>query len=127
VGVGTGAAPVFEVLDDPDEAPADGFPASSSLQWSRVADAASYRVEAYDGADWNEVASVDDDGGPYYRWDTGPLADAATHDFRVVAVGTNGVDGTAAPFAILMVRHPDPPAFTLEYDPGTGLITFDLE
>lgn len=117
-----GAAPVFEVLDADDE-PTQGYPATVVLAWYAAAGAASYRVEQLDGVDWVEQAEVTDDGLGYLTWQSGTLADGTTHEFRVIPVGSNGNDGTAQAFDVLMVRYPDPPAPTIAYDPNAGTAT----
>ena len=125
VSVIPGTSPVFEVLEAGGE-PSDGFPGFVTLQWAQATATAEYRVEEEIAAVWTTLATVADDGSAYYRWTSETLDDGSTHEYRVVPVGTNGNDGMSLTFVVLMVRVPDPPEFTLEYDQGAGEVTFDL-
>jgi hypothetical protein len=126
VAVVPGTAPVFEVLDDPDEEPSDGFPPYVTLQWAQTAETAEYRVEELVSAVWTTLATIPDENAAYYRWTSEPLDDVSSHSYRIVPVGTNGNDGTPLTFAVLLVRVPDPPDMTMSYFSGAGLLTFDL-
>jgi hypothetical protein len=118
-----GESPIFEVLDDDEpDAPA-AYPAYVTLAWYAAAGTDYYRIDRLISAVWTEQARVDDDDSGYFTWASGRLADNTTHQFRVVPVGTNGNDGTATSFAVLLVRYPDAPDVTYAYDSGTGFVT----
>jgi hypothetical protein len=53
-------APVFEVLDDPDEAPAAAYPPFATLAWYPSPGAGSYRVDEYVSGAWVERATLED-------------------------------------------------------------------
>lgn len=126
VAIAPGTSPVFEVLDDPDAEPSDGFPPFVTLQWAQTRDTAQYRVEEFISGNWTTLAVIPEEDAAYNRWSSEPLDDGSTHDYRVVPVGTNGNDGTPVTFAVLIVRVPDPPNFTMSYFSGAHLLTFDL-
>jgi hypothetical protein len=117
---GDGAA--VEVYDAAADEPREPLPARLTVQWRAVTGAASYRVEEYGGAAWAVRASVTDDGRGYYQWASRRLEDDTTHQFRVVAVGGNGNEATAAQVDALMVRRPDVPTLTLAWDAEAGAI-----
>lgn len=121
--------PVFTVVDDDTAAAPDGYPDHVTLGWYAADGPASsaltdyYRVDQYDGAEWNEVGRVPDTGAGYFTWASGTLADDTTHTFRVVPIGRNGNAGTAVTFAMLVVRYPDPPNVTYAFNAGAGTVT----
>ena len=123
VTLGVGETPVFEVFDDAADEPTAAYPQYVSLGWYAAAGAASYRIEQKIGDNWTRRASVADQGQGYFLWRSGPLADDTTHLFRIIPVGSNGNDGTATAFSVLMVRIPDPPAPTVAYSAATGKLT----
>jgi len=124
VVVPIGTHPVFAVYDDADESPLRSYPAALTLQWRRDTAAETYLVEHYDGAEWDTVATVHERGERgYYQWTTPPLADAATHQYRVSAVASDGNTSTATALSALMVRHPDPVAVTITYSSDTTKLT----
>ncbi|MCW8129630.1 MAG: hypothetical protein KIS92_04520 [Planctomycetota bacterium] len=124
-----GESLVIEVLDEADQEPATAFPNRMTLGWKPVAATREYRVEEYVGGSWIARKAVPEDGSPYYRWESRPLEDDTTHQFRVIPVGTNGNDGSALSFSALMVRYPDPPiadadlAGRFSYDPDAQEVT----
>lgn len=119
--------PVLEVLDDDDAVPKTAFPSSMLLTWyaprSTNVAVASYRIEQWDGAEWDFLDSVREDGRGWYSYRTAVLADETTHRFRVTPIGVNGNSGTAQIYQALMVRHPDPPSVRYSYDSDTREIT----
>lgn len=119
-----GESPVFEVLDDAEAAPQEGYPAYVTLSWyAGGADVDRYLVQQFVSGVWTTKATVRDSGRPYFTWRSGTLADVTSHQFRVIPVGDNGNQGTATSFTVLMVRYPDPPDVAFSYDEGTGEVT----
>ncbi len=124
VAVAPGEAPVFEILDDEVSTPLTGYPRYAVLAWYAVSGAESYLVQQYIAAVWTTVRTLSDDGQtPYFRWQSGTLADSTTHQFRVISIGANGNSGTAATFAVLVAGYPDPPDVAYSYNAGTGAVT----
>jgi len=121
-----GAHPVWDVFDDPDEEPELVLPDHLRLQWAAVSGADHYRVEELVGENWAQRARVASSGRGYYHYHTPRLADGETHQWRIVAVGADGNESTAASFTAVMARYPDPPAATYDYDEATGLVTITV-
>lgn len=101
--------PVFDVVDDTDDAPADSYPGWLLLQWATVSGTHHYAVERLISGSWLEQARITHDGRGYYQWRTAWLADITTHTYRIVAVDAAGNEADPLTLAALMVRHPDPP------------------
>ena len=123
VTVEAGEAPVFDVLDDAAASPEPAFPGYLVLTWYAVAGAHRYLVQEDVAGTWTTFKTVLEDGSGYYLVSTRFLEDATVHTFRVLPVGTNENDGTAATLICLMVRNPDPPDVSFSYDSGTGAVT----
>lgn len=121
--VDAGESLIIEVLDDPDAVPITAFPGRLTLNWRTSAATDYYRIEEYIEAAWILRAKVKDSGGGYFKWKTRFLEDSATHQFRIIPVGTNGNQGTAKVFSCLMVRHPDLPNVGYEYSDDTHKVT----
>lgn len=121
--VPVGESLVVEVLDDADELPESHWPPRARLEWQGSTAVDHYRVEEYVGAAWTLRAKVPDHGEGRFHWESRVLEDETTHQFRVIPVGTNGNQGTARSFEILMVRVPDVPEVDYAYDEDTGKVT----
>ena len=119
-----GEYPFIEVLDKACQNPSLAFPGKLTLQWYAVSAAASYRVEQNIASVWTLLTSVPEDGRGYYEWQSGWLADCASHQFRIVPVSASGNQGTALNLASLLARHPDNPNYTTTYSAGTKKLTF---
>ena len=119
---------ILEVLDSPTDTPVVVYPSRWWLNWGPSSGAVDhYRVEEFVSAAWVLRAKVPHSGRSAYRWLTRHLEDVTTHQFRIVPVGTNGNQGTAATITGLMVRQPDVPVVEqTNYDQGTRTITLDL-
>lgn len=102
---------VVEVLDDADLEPATGFPGRVRLGWTPAdSTTAEYRVEEYVSGTWTARRRLrHEDGKGWYRFESRYLEDVTSHQFRVIAVGTNGNESTLLTKSVLMVRHPDVP------------------
>ena len=119
-----GEYPVFTVVDDPDDAPAAGYPGRLVIQWRADTTADYYTVEQSVASVWTAVARVDETGlTGYLHWSTPWLDDVTTYQWRVTPHGSNGVDGSPTALSTLMVRHPDPPDVTVTYSAATGKLT----
>ena len=118
-----GQTVAFEVFDaQPARTPIQ-FPGEIILQWRAVADAVHYRVEEDVATVWTLRATILEDGSGLYDWQSGPLDDVTSYDFRVRAVDAHAMQGTALALSVFMVRYPDVPAFTSAYDSGTNKVT----
>lgn len=103
---------VLEILDKNCLAQ-HAFPPRFTLNWLAISTADRYRIDRYVGAAWVEQDTVREVGQLSYTYLTVKLEDETTHQFRIVPVDANGIDGTALSFTKLMVRHPDVPALNL--------------
>jgi len=100
-----------------------------TLWWVRslAEDVDHYRVDqSIDGGVWHELTTLRVIDNQWdYQHTTAPLTDLATYIWRIVPVDTAGTDGT--PIEIgpeKVVRTPDAPDFTINFDPATRRITF---
>lgn len=110
-------------------APTGEAPATRTLFWCRSldTDCDHYRVEEQkDGGDWTLLATVphaDDQWS--YEYHTARLDDLTAYAWRIVPVDAAGNQGTAlAMDAEDVVRTPDAPDYTIDWDSGTQLVTF---
>jgi hypothetical protein len=122
VTIAPGTSPTFDVLDTAD-APTPVYSAEILLTWYASPATSSYRVEELVGSTWTTRATIHDDGRGYFLWGSRALEDSQKHQFRVTSIGTNGNEGAAARFIVLMVRHPDPPRVT--FGASNGVITIE--
>lgn len=123
VSVNVDESYVVEILDVAGQIPMQVFPGKQRLNWfGFTEDVEYYRIDEYVDAAWVERKRKKENGG-YISFTSRFLEDGATHTFRVVPVGTDGNEGTAKQFAVLMVRHPDVPDVGYTYDGGTNKIT----
>jgi len=122
-----GEYPPWDVYDDPARKPDLVLPSRMLVQWAGLgANAASYRVEAYEDSEWVVKAKRAERGAAYYQWRSSQLADETTYQYRVVAVAPNGNETVCAAMSGRMVRVPDPPDVSYAYDADTGKVTIDL-
>lgn len=108
---------VIEILDNADEQPMQIFPGRLRLGWFFVEGTDYYRIDEYVGAAWVERYRMPENNG-FLQWRSRFLEDGQTHIFRIVPVGTNGNEGTAKQFAVLMCRRPDVPDAGYSYNAG---------
>lgn len=126
-----GETPVVEVSDDEAQAgPAEeAWPSRMLLSWDGMTEAAGggYFVEEFSGGDWVMRARIkhaaEQDGRGWFSFRTRALTDGQVHQFGVTAYDAAGNRGTRRVFSALMVRHPDPPAASFEYDEESGELT----
>ena len=116
---------VIEVLDDPDALPMQIFPGKVRLGWFFVAGTNYYRIDEYINSAWVQRYRMPENNG-YLLWQSRFLEDGQTHIFRVVPVGTNGNEGTARQFAVLMCRRPDVPDVIYTYANADYKVTGEL-
>ena len=122
VAIEAGESCMVEVLDDADALPMQVFPGKLRLGWFWVADTDYYRIDEYINEAWTQRRRMPCSGG-YLNFQSRFLEDGQSHTFRIVPINTAGNEGAAKQFAILMVRHPDPPDVDYDYDGETGKIT----
>lgn len=121
--------PTADTYFDPIANAPDGYPASRTLWWIRslASDVAQYRVDQREAAgDWTTLAVMPDEAD---RWEffltTGRLQDLTEYTWRIVALDAAGNESTATVIGPeRIVRTPDAPNFTAEYDPETELVAF---
>lgn len=111
-----------EVLDDPSATPSAAPPARVTLQWAHATTAVKYRIEQYVDGAWATKDTITADGRTNYWWRSDPLADATTHQFRVIAIDRAGNEGTSQTLTKTMGRPDDAPQVSYFYDNNTGKI-----
>ena len=114
---------VWEVIDEDGQAPDAAWPGRATLAWYGVAGAARYEVREYVGDEWVARAILYPDPAAYYTWTSRRLEDDQAHQFRVVAIGADGNESTAAERHLFMVRHPDVPDLAFAYSAASGEVT----
>lgn len=112
VWVADGDAAALEILDKPC-LPNHAFPPRFTLNWLKVSSAFEYRVDRYVSGVWVEQDRIREDGQNSYTYVTEKLEDETQHQFRIVPVDANDIDGSALSFTKLMVRHPDVPTLSV--------------
>lgn len=126
-----GASSRIEIFDtDPEASGAggisDAWPGRMHLAWKNVEGATSYRVEEFVASVWTARRTIADDGNkPNFGFISRFLEDVTIHQFRVIPIAANGLEGTARTFSALMVRHPDQPVTTKTYN-GSGTPTVTI-
>ncbi len=118
-----GESLIIEILDDPSLKPAIAFSSRLTLGWYPSAGAKSYRIDEFVGAGFVEVTNITDNEEGFFIWKTRPLEDDKIHQFRIVPIGLNDVEGTIRNFTVLMVRHPNPPDQNFSYSEATKQLT----
>lgn len=118
-----GESLIIEILDDPNQLPAIAFESRLTLGWYPSAGSKRYRIDEFVNAAFVEVASINDNEEGFFTWKTRPLEDDTTHQFRIVPIGLNDVEGTIRNFTVLMVRHPNPPDQNFTYSEVTNQLT----
>ena len=114
---------------DPVQNAPDGFPSRWTLWWVRslAVDAARYKIEQKEGdGDWTLLAQIAARPG---QWDytllTERLKDLTAYTWRVTPIDAAGNEGT--PLVIgpeTIVRWPDAPAFTAQFNPQGRTVSF---
>ena len=114
-----GDSPYFEVRDDANNPSLFSVSSVGNLWWLSVSGTEFYAVEEYVASVWTEKARVYHGTASAYAWNTRPLEDETTHQFRIIATGSDGNTTTAASWSGLMVRRPDVPTLTWVYNGST--------
>jgi len=112
---------IVEILDDADEQPMQIFPGKARLGWFKVEGVDYYRVDEYIDAWVERIRMPENDG--YMKWPSRFLEDCQIHLFRVTPVGTDGNEGQAKEFSVLMVRYPDSPDVNYSHSATTHKLT----
>lgn len=123
VYLSAGHSPHIMILDALDAEHIERFPGRIMAQWSDTAATDHYRLEEFISAAWVLRAKIPDLGESLFKWFTRYLEDVATHQIRLIPVGTNGNQGTAISVGILMVRFPDIPDVSYTYNSGDAKVT----
>lgn len=121
--VGSGESPFVEILDSPSLRPHPAYSGRLSLHWRRIANAVRYVVQENVSGVWTDRFTFLEAGQGNAIFLTRWLEDVTTHQFRVVPYDAGGASGTPLSFSALMVRHPDVPNVSFDYDAGTGKVT----
>lgn len=100
-----------------------------TLWWTRSVDTdTSYYIveQKEDAGDYAEVARIWQGDEWTQSFVTDALTDLATYYWRITPVDTSENEGTPTVIGPdVIVRRPDAPDFTVEYDSGTQKITFE--
>lgn len=131
ITIEAGAHYQIEILDSETETPAQAFPGYATLTWDRALgtgstyfdNAAKYRIDEYVSSAWVERVTIDDQGEGFFEWTSRFLEDQTTHQFRIVPIGANGIEGRAVTKSIAMVRRPDKPTATCTYNDPAGTVS----
>jgi hypothetical protein len=110
-------APPIEILNDGETAENYTYPPRVRVQWRGLLGATTYIVQANEGG-WVDLDEFTEDGSGYYQWESEALADATTHQHRVLALGEGGAEGTPIAFSVDLVRNPAPPSVVLDIVAG---------
>jgi hypothetical protein len=123
VPVGINQIAQVDVFDNPATVPAAVYPATVTLVWEVGEEVAMSRVEQFVTDAWVVRGQIPATGSGMGRWESAPLADGATHLFRVVTVDGTG-RGTPVPrdFSGVMCRWPDAPSAAVSVDEGEFVI-----
>jgi len=124
----TGAAnepPAIEVLDSSPGATAEQelYPPLLILQWRGVDGVDRYQIQEKVFGTWTTRHTVLETGLGYYQYKTPALADVTLAKWRVRAIDEWDNPSAALNFDAFIVSNPEPPAITMTYDSGTGLVT----
>jgi len=121
--------PTADADFDPIAGAPAGWPGRRTLWWVRSldTDVAAYRVEQQAGAgDWETLAEIPQATG---QWDfslvTGRLDDLTDYAWRITPIDAAGNEGT--PITIgpeRIVRTPDAPEFTIEFEEESETVEF---
>ena len=100
------------------------LPPFITLQFRGKTTNAYYKIEAYDGADWQTITTMAESGRGYYKF-TSPTRMTFTYDLRVVPYDESGTAGTPLELTFFHHTHPAPRDLTYTYDAGTNNLTID--
>lgn len=125
VSVQPGDTVNVEVLDEEGTIPSPAFSARASLNWLAVPNGFRYLVEEYIASSWTTVANLRANGRTAFTWLSRRLESDQSHQFRITAQDSAGNNASTTTVAFYMVRIPDVPTTTMEYDAGTGTVTIE--
>ena len=121
VGISPGSELQIEIFDDINDVPTPANPGNVVFSWNAIEGATSYRIDKFESAAWELVVLIPTSGSSTYRYQTVQLEDSTQHTFRVVPIDSN--DGLPRELIFDMVRVPDRPVVTYDYDDVTGIMT----
>ena len=109
--------PMIEVLDASDTglALSEQYPRYLVIQWRGRTTNSHYVVRQYNGATWDDRGVLPEDGRGYYVFATDQLDDGENHQWRVVAVDSQGNESDPINATVEMVCHPAPPRISVGY------------
>jgi len=122
VSVAEGSYPYIEISDS-GEIVSKAGQSHSDLEWDQVANTKEYRVEEWDGTSWVVRERIRDDGSPGYQYRSLPSVDETSSQIRVIAVGVNESESSAATSAYATPRHPEIPEVLYTYDGSLNTLT----
>jgi hypothetical protein len=118
--VAAGLSVAFEVFDDPATVATPGYPPRIVLQWERSPGAVYYQiVQDAPIVDNPILLGTIPAQYPVERWES-PILDAGEYEFSIYPVFDSEQLGKATSIPVRVVRRPDAPEFTVDYDGGTG-------
>lgn len=125
ITVAANSSPYLEIIDNGD-IPHPAYPGTVTLNWRRLANAASYNVQQYVSSSWSTLQTQPETGLGNGIYLTSWLPDNTQQKFQVVPVDAQGVAGTPISYTINVVHHPDVPAASYSYSSGTGEVTITI-
>ena len=113
----------IEVFDDIGDVPGVGHSGHLLMTWRGVSESDHYLVQHFVDAAWVTVSRVQEIAQSVYVFESSFLDDMTTHQFQILAVGTDGNESDPLSFSGLVVRRPDRPRVIWDWDSGTGTLT----
>jgi hypothetical protein len=116
--------PALEVYDSTEDADALSqtlYPPVVTLQFRGRATNLYYVIQQWDGAAWDEIATLNEDGSGYYRYDS-PYWITGAYQVRVIPYDQSGTAGIPLTFSIFHNTAPAP-ELTYSYNDATGDLT----
>ncbi len=111
--------PPLEIADAGIDAETELYPAWATLQWRSAATAYEYIAQEYIGSAWVDVNTQPENGSGTYIYETPSLTDATASQWRILALDSDGREGTPLAFTFVVNRNPPEPDVTYTCAGGT--------
>lgn len=123
IRVPSGESVDVEIVEAGSEETVPAADVAAEVRMARVAGARQYRIDEYVSGSWVERATLDDASADELARRMAPLTRGSSNQYRVVPIGADGNEGTAAAVTVEGLRPPDVPLVSWTYDADTGLVT----
>lgn len=114
--------PEIEVRNAADVSENSKFPDYALIQWRGIPSAVAYQVEQFIGASWVVVANLMEEAQGYYSWQSPPLDDVTTYQWRVYATDLVGNRGNPIASSIDVCRNPLAPRIEVSFSSSGNLV-----